>query len=169
MVALPFPVFRGSTLFGYFWVLLGRLGGRLEGMRVPLLLPILVVMACHPERPEAQVKRAYEDTVKAVEAGDASEAASFLAKDFSGPEGMSKADAKLFLLGILNREKIGVTTLGNRVNVRGNQAEQNLEVMLTSRSGSSGLLPDETSKRVFLLSWERQEGKWTLRELRESR
>lgn len=135
--------------------------------KTSFLLSILVLMACHPESPEAQVKRAYQSTVKAVEAGDAAEAASFLAKDFSGPEGMTKADAKLFLMGILNREKIGVTTLGNRIDVRGSRAEQSLEVMLTGKGGSR-LLPDETSRRLFLLSWEREDGSWKLRELRES-
>lgn len=114
------------------------------------------------------MKRAFQDSVKAVEAGDAGEAASVLAQDFSGPEGMDKASAKLFLMGILKQEKIGITVLENRVDVQGTRAKESVNLLLTGRGGS-GLLPDETSRHLFLLSWERQGRHWKLRELQESK
>jgi len=135
----------------------------------PLLLGLLipVLVSCRPESPEAQVRWAFQASVKSVETGNAAEAASVLAQDFSGPEGMDKASARLFLMGILKQGKVGITVLENRVIVQGSRAEQSVNLLLTSRGGS-GLLPDETSRRLFLLSWERQGRHWKLRELKEN-
>jgi hypothetical protein len=133
---------------------------------VPLLLSALVV--CRPDSPEGQVKRAFEACVKAVDSGDAAPAVELLAKDFSGPEGMGREDAKLFLLGVLSREKVGITVLSSRIEFQGSQAQQSTELLLTSRSGS-GLLPQEASRHLYLLRWERQKGQWKLRELQESK
>jgi hypothetical protein len=129
-----------------------------------LLLPLL---ACSPDSPEAQVKKAFETCVNAVESGDPAPVIELLSKDFAGPEGMGKNEAKLYLAGILSREKIGVTVFSNRVEIKGNRAEQGVELMLTSKG--EGFLPQDASRRLFLLRWEKQKGKWLLREMQESK
>ena len=139
---------------------------KLRPVLLSLLLPALC--SCGPESAEAQVKKAFETCVKAVESGEAAPAVEALAKDFSGPEGMGRDEAKPFLLGILSREKVGVTVLSSRIEIQGSQAQQSVELMLTGRKGSE-LLPQEASKHIYLLRWEKQKGKWKLRELQESR
>lgn len=134
--------------------------------RPSLVLLTLSLLACHPESPEGQVKRAFETAVKAVDSGTPGPAVEILAKDFSGPEGMGFDEAKLFLLGVLSREKVGVTVLSSRIQVRGARADQSVEVLLTGRSGS-GLMPQEASRHLYLLRWEQQQAKWKLRELTE--
>jgi hypothetical protein len=130
------------------------------------VLPLLV--SCHPESAEAQVKRAFESCVKAVDSSEPGPAVEALAKDFSGPEGMSRDEAKMYLMGVLSREKVGITVLSSRIEIQGSRASQSTELLLTSRSGS-GLLPQEASRHIYLLRWERQKGQWKLRELQESR
>jgi len=129
-----------------------------------LLLPLL---ACSPDSPEAQVKKAFETCVNAVESGDPAPVIELLSKDFAGPENMGKNEAKLYLAGVLSREKIGVTVFSNRVEIKGNRAEQGVELMLTSKG--EGFLPQDASRRIFLLRWEKQKGKWLLREMQESK
>lgn len=136
-------------------------------MRPSLLLPGLfsLLLACGGRTPEAQVRAAFEASVEAVEAGDAVAAAARLSPRFEGPEGMDAGTAKLYLLGVLRREKVGVTVFSDRVEVQGSQARQTVEVLLTGR-GEGGLLPRDATRRRFLLRWERREGEWRLRELR---
>lgn len=124
-----------------------------------------ILLACGGQSPEAQVKAAFEACVEAVEAGDAMKAASRLSPRFEGPDGMDAGAAKLYLLGVLRREKVGITVFADRVEVQGSQARQTVEVLLTGR-GEGGLLPQDASRRRFLLRWERREGEWRLRELR---
>jgi hypothetical protein len=133
-----------------------------------LFLLLVPILACRSESPEAQVKRAFETCVEAVESSDPGPAIELLAPDFSGPEGMGRDEAKLFLVGILRREKVGVTVFSSRIEVRGSRAEQSAELLLTSKSGS-GLLPQEAGRHLFLLQWERQKGKWKLRQMQESK
>jgi len=131
-------------------------------------LCLTLLTTCGPENPEHQVQKAFETCVKAVETGDPAPAVEALAKDFSGPEGMGRDEAKLFLLGVLRREKVGITVLSSQIGIKGSQAQQSVELLLTGRSGSE-LLPQEASRHVYLLRWERQKGQWRLRELQESR
>lgn len=130
-----------------------------------LLLPLLLV-TCGKDSPEAQVRKACEACIQGLEGGDAPGIIERLHPAFSGPEGMDRNGAKLFLLGLLRREKVGVTVLANQVTIQGESALQELGLVLTSRSGG-GLLPQEASRRSFLLRWERKEGAWLLRELTE--
>lgn len=136
-------------------------------MRPHALLPSLfcILLGCGGPSPEAQVRSAFEACVEAVEAGDAAEAASRLSPRFEGPDGMDAGTAKLYLLGVLRREKVGVTVFSDRVEVRGTQARQTVELLLTGR-GEGSLLPQDATRRRFLLRWERREGEWRLRELR---
>lgn len=136
-------------------------------MRPRFLLPglLCVLFACGGQTPEAQVRSAFEATVDAVEAGDAATAAGRLSPRFEGPDGMDAGAAKLYLLGVLRREKVGVTVFANRVEVQGTQARQTVELLLTGR-GEGSLLPQDASRRRFLLRWERRDGEWRLRELR---
>jgi hypothetical protein len=77
---------------------------------------------------------------------------------------MTRDEAKLYVLGLLRQEKIGITVFSSRIEVKGSQATQAVEVVLTSRSGAS-LLPQDASHRLFLLRWERLEGEWRVRSL----
>lgn len=134
-------------------------------LRFLVVVPALLV-ACAKDSSEIQVRKACEACIRGVEGGDAPGVIERLHPAFSGPEGMDRNGAKLFLLGLLRREKVGITVLENQVTVQGEVALQELGLVLTSRSGG-GLLPQEASRRGFLLRWERKDGAWLLRELTE--
>ena len=121
------------------------------------------LLSCASERPEEQVRKAFEACRAAVEAGDAAAATAPLAPDFRGPDGMDKGTARLFLMGTLRQEKVGVTVVRNEVAIRGAEAFQDLDLILTSRS--SGLLPQDAAHRTFQLRWRKTGGTWTLLEV----
>ena len=133
--------------------------------RAPGHVPVLLagLLACGPRAPEAQVHAAFEACRAAVEAGDAVGATGPLDSAFSGPEGMNKATARLFLQATFRQEQVGVTVLHDQIKVRGNEAGQDVVLLLTSRGG--GLLPQEASRRAFRLRWRRVSGSWRLLEL----
>jgi hypothetical protein len=124
---------------------------------------LLALLACRSDKPEAQVRRAFEQCRVAVEAGDAAGATAPLGPAFRGPDGMDKATARLFLLGLFRLEKVGVTVVRNEVSVKGGEALQEVDLVLTGRSG--GLLPQDASQRGFRLRWRKTGGDWTLLEL----
>ena len=109
------------------------------------------------------MRRAFEQCRVAVEAGDAAGATAPLGPSFRGPDGMDKATARLFLLGLFRQEKVGVTVVRNEVAVKGGEALQEVELVLTSRGG--GLLPQDASRRGFRLRWRKSGGDWILQEL----
>jgi hypothetical protein len=127
------------------------------------LAVILAGPACQSERPEDQVRRAFEACRAAVEAGDAAAATAPLDAAFRGPDGMDRATARLFLLGSLREEKVGITVLRNEVAVRGREALQEVDLLLTGRGG--GLLPQDASRRSFQLRWRKSGGDWKLVEI----
>ncbi len=133
------------------------------GKSIASVCAIFILLACQSDKPEAQVRKAFEACRQAVEAGDPAAASAPLDPAFQGPEGMDKATARLFLLGTLRREKVGVTVLRNEVTVRGNEALQEVDVVLTGRSG--GLLPQDASHRSFRLRWRKAGSDWKLMEL----
>ncbi|HEX4844703.1 MAG TPA: hypothetical protein VFV26_00700 [Geothrix sp.] len=120
----------------------------------------LALLACRSDKPEDQVRRAFETCVAAVEAGDAAAATEPLDAAFRGPEGMDKPGARLFLMGLLRQEKVGVAVIRNDVALRGNEAFQDVDLILTGRSG--GLLPQDASRRAFSLRWRKAGGDWKL-------
>lgn len=124
---------------------------------------VLALLACRSGKPEDQVRQAFEVCRKAVEAGDAVAASAPLDPAFQGPEGMDKATARLFLIGTLRQEKVGATVLRNEVAVKGDQALQEVDLVLTGRSG--GLLPQDASHRSFRLRWRKAGTDWKLQEL----
>lgn len=99
----------------------------------------------------------------AVEAGDAGAAAAPLDPAFRGPEGMDRATARAFLMGTLRQDQVGVTVVRNEVAVQGDEAFQDVDLILTGRRG--GLLPQDASRRTFRLTWRRLRGEWLLREI----
>lgn len=133
--------------------------------RFPLLagLILLALAACGRKSPEDRVRAAFEGCRAAVEAGDAARAAEPLDPTFRGPEDMDRATARLFLMGVLRRQKIGVTVLRNDIRVVGKEATQEVDLVLTGRGG--GLLPEDASRRTFLLRWRETGGEWRLLEL----
>ena len=124
---------------------------------------LLLLVACHQQQPEERIRAAFEGCRTAVEAGDADRAAAPLAADFRGPEGMDRATARLFLAATLRRERVGVTVLRDAIRVNGREADQEVDLVLTGRTG--GLLPQETSRRHFLLHWREEGGTWNLVEI----
>ena len=121
------------------------------------------LLSCASERPEEQVRKAFEGCRKAVEAGDAAAATAPLDPGFRGPDGMDKATARLFLLGTLRQERVGVTVVRNEVSLQGTEAFQDLDLILTSRS--SGLLPQDAAHRTFQLRWRKTGRDWRLVEV----
>ena len=130
--------------------------------RLMNLVPVLH-LACAASSPEDKVKRAFEACVKGVETGDVGTVIERLDPAFTGPEGMDRATAKLYLIGVLRREKVRVTIFSSSVKINGHEAIQTVELLLTSRSG--GLIPQDASRRTFLLRWAEADGTWRLREL----
>ena len=139
-------------------------------MNPRLLVPLVLIalVGCKKDSPEAQIQKAFDVCVKAIEDADAGTVVDKLSPGFSGPEGMGRDDAKLYLMGLLRQGKIGITVFSSRITVKGSQADQSVEMMLTSRSGS-GLLPQDASHRFFQLRWERLNGDWRVRSLKELR
>jgi len=135
---------------------------------IGLCLPLFLLLACHSGSPEEQVRKSFQACIKGIEQGDAGSVVEILAPDFSGPEGMSRDEAKLFLLGVLSREKIGVTVLSDRIEVQGTKAFQTTSLILTGKSGSS-LLPEESSRKAYTLRWQKRDGRWRLKEITENR
>lgn len=136
--------------------------------RAALLIVVVGLGGCGREAPEARIQRAFDACVKGVEAKDPGAVLEHLAPRFSGPEGMDKDQAKLALLGYLRTQKIGLTVLGSRIEVKGFRAEQAVDLFITGR-GEGAVLPDDSTRRSFLLTWELLEGEWKLRDLKEIR
>lgn len=124
---------------------------------------VLALLACRSDKPEDQVRKAFEACRAAVEAGDAAAATASLDPAFRGPDDMDKATARLFLMGTFRQEKIGVTVVRNEVAARGNEALQEVDLLLTGRGG--GLLPQDASRRSFRLRWRKGKRDWNLMEL----
>jgi hypothetical protein len=133
------------------------------GKRIASVCAVFALLGCHSDKPEGQVRRAFEACRAAVEAGDSAAATALLDPGFAGPDGLDKATAKLFLLGLFRQEKVGVTVLRNEVAVRGNEAHQEVDLILTARSG--GLLPQDTTHRSFRLRWRKAGSEWKLLEV----
>jgi hypothetical protein len=135
-------------------------------MRSLASLPALLLIqaGCGSESPEAQVRKAFGKAVAAVEAGDAAQATEALHPEFLGPEGMTRAEARLFLLGWLRQEKVGVTVLAQRVDLRGGEALQSVDLLLTGK-GAGKLLPEESSRRSLVLRWVKAGKEWRIREI----
>jgi len=135
--------------------------------RLTVPFALFLLAGCTQQSPEAQIEKAFDACVQAIEDGEAGDAVEALSPQFSGPEGMSREEARLYLMGLLRREKVGINVLASRIEVKANQAVQSVEVLLTGRSGG-GLLPQEAGRRVFLLRWEHRDSHWRLRSLQEA-
>lgn len=120
----------------------------------------LALVGCRSDKPEEQVRKAFERCRAAVEAGDATGAVAPLSPAFRGPDGMDRASARLFLLGLLQQEQVGVTVVRNEVAVKAGEALQEVDLVLTTRRG--GLLPQDASRRGFQLRWRKSGGDWIL-------
>ena len=135
-------------------------------MRSVTVLPaILILVSCSPDSPESKIRKAFDSSIKAVETGDAGAAVAILDEGFRGPEGMNKAEARVYLMGWLRNEKVGITVVAQKVEVRGGQATQVVDLLLTARSGGS-LLPQESSRRTLQLRWTLSGKAWKVREIR---
>lgn len=131
-----------------------------------VLLCLAVLTACSPDSPETRIKKAFDASVRAVEAGDAAGASKVLSPAFTGPEGMDRAGARLFLAGLLREEKVGVTVFSQKIAVEGSLAVQSVDLLVTGRTGGS-LLPGDRSRETLVLRWELRDGDWALRELQQ--
>ncbi len=135
--------------------------------RMPCItLTICSLLACRQESPEAQVKAAFTRCVAALEKGDAGAAGAALAPDFQGPEGMDRAAARLYLMGLLRREKVGVTVLANRVQIQHSEATQAVDLVITSKG--TGLVPEEMGRHSYLIRWQASKNGWRIRSVEEA-
>jgi len=103
------------------------------------------------------------ETIEVVKSG---KTVARLSPGFTGPEGMDRAGARLFLSAVLRREKLGITVLSQTVEVDGHLGQQHVDLLLTGRTGS-GLLPEERSRKALDLRWEERGGDWLIREVAE--
>ena len=130
--------------------------------RLAVVPGLLLLAACRTESPEAQVKRTFREMVKTAEASDAPGTVAFLDPAFEGPEGLDRGTLQFLLLGIFRNQKVGVTVLQEAVRVDKRLAYQDVSLLLTGRSGKS-LLPDDSSRKAYRLTWELKEKAWRLR------
>ena len=135
-------------------------------MRSPIAVAALVLAlaGCKSESPEAQVRKAFGEAVAAVESGDAAGAAELLHPEFRGPEGMTRPEARLYLMGWLRQDQVGITILAQRVDLQGQDAYQSVDLLFTGK-GAGKLLPDEGSRRSLVLRWVKGGKSWRIREL----
>ena len=137
--------------------------GRSTASTWEVLTLLATCPGCRSDKPEVRVRAAFETCRAAVEAGDARGATAALDPTFQGPDGMDKGMAQLFLMGTFRREKVGVTVVRNEVAVKGIEAVQDVDLILTGRSG--GLIPHDASHHSFRLRWRKTGDDWKLAEL----
>jgi ketosteroid isomerase-like protein len=135
-------------------------------LRASCSATLLILCACRNDKPETLIREAFRTSVKNIEAGDAAGAVEILDSSFHGPDGLDKPSARLFLMGLFRQGKVGLSVVQDRIRVEGDRAFQEVELLLTQKS--SGPLPDEMSKRDFLLHWEKRKDKWLLREVQST-
>ncbi|MBP1627600.1 MAG: hypothetical protein H6Q00_2075 [Holophagaceae bacterium] len=138
------------------------------GHRTLAALFLLAAVACTTDSPEEQVKQAFAACVQDLEKGDGTSALEKLSPGFEGPDGMDRGAASLFLRAILKQGRLGITVLHSRVKAHPQEATQEISVVVTQRGGQS-LLPDESSRQDFLITWERRKGVWRVKALRPVR
>lgn len=136
------------------------------GSLFSLLLLLGPMVACRPESPEARVQAAFDACVKGIEAKDPAAVIERLSPRFTGPEGMDRDQARLALLGHLRGQKLGITVLESRIEVKGARAEQAVDIFITGR-GESQILPDDSTRKSFRLRWELVGDDWKLKDLAE--
>ena len=119
---------------------------------------LVLLTMCQKEGPEAQVARAYAEVVAALEERDPGAVVDHLDDRFQGPDGLPKAQVRLLLLGIFRQGPIKVRRLRDSITVKGDDAEQ--EVLLLLTQGGDSLLPQDASKRGYRLTWRRRGAHW---------
>ncbi len=124
-----------------------------------------LLLACRSDRPEDQIRRAFDGCVAAVEAGDAAAAVEPLDAAFRGPEGLDRAGARLYLMNLFRQEKVGLTVLRTDLQIQGPLAVQEVDLVLTGRTG--GILPQDASRRSFGLTWRRTPEGWRIQRIEE--
>jgi len=124
-------------------------------------LTLCSLLACKQGSPEDQVRAAFAATVEALEKSDAGSASEMLSQDFQGPEGMDRGAARLYLMGVFRRQKVGVTVLANRVQINRDGALQVVELVLTAKGG--GLIPEDMGRRSYVIRWRQTGDHWKIR------
>ena len=131
--------------------------------RITLIaLTLCSLLACKQGSPEDQVRETFATTVEALEKSDAGAASDLLSQDFQGPEGMDRGAARLYLMGVFQHQKVGVTVLANRVQINRDGALQAVELVLTSKGGG-GLIPEDMGRRSFVIRWRKTGNHWKIR------
>ncbi len=132
-----------------------------KGIRVTI--PLLLLLACQSDKPEAQAKKALSAAVAAVEAGDVGGAVAALHPEFlgslEGEGGLTRDQARFVLMGIFRQGKVGLTLL--RVDARMEGAEVLQEVEAVASQGG------ERARRHWLFTWTLHGGTYKLRRMQE--
>ena len=124
-------------------------------------LTICSLVACRHETPEAKVRAAFASCMVAVEKSDAGTVTDLLAPDFEGPEGMDRGAVRLYLMGVFRQQKVGVSVLANRVQIKRGEAVQAVDLVLIAKGG--GLLPEDAGRHGYLIRWREIKGDWKIR------
>lgn len=73
---------------------------------------------------------------------------------------MDRRSARLFLLGVFRREKVGVTVLADHVQINRGEALQAVDLVLASKG--TGLFPEDAGRHGYLIRWREVKGDWLI-------
>ncbi len=127
-----------------------------------LFLVWSLVACSRPEGEEAALQARLEGLAMTVEERDASDLTDFLAEDFSGPSGMTRELAQAYARTMMGRySELGVTWTVNSLEIQGDRARTQLNVVLTGKAMVPGF---EGRGRLMIvdLGWRRDGNEWYL-------
>jgi len=130
-------------------------------VRLAAICTILaLVAACHRTPDEQRVRESIAAMQKAIEAGQPRDFMSYIAKDFTGNEGMVDRDglANILRVEVLRNENAGVTLGPIDIDLQGDRAIVHVTATLTG--GSGGLLPARGSIYAITSGWRREGNDW---------
>lgn len=115
---------------------------------------------CTRSDPERELRDTIATMARAIERREPGDFLDHLAEDFTRESGaFGRPEAKRLLAGVMLRnEKIAVTAVVTRVELRGDRAQATLRVLATG--GSGGLLPERGQTWEFDTAWRREDGSW---------
>jgi hypothetical protein len=122
---------------------------------------LLALSACSRPAPEQALRDTIAQMQSAIEARDASALDEHIAKDFIGPEGMDRKDARrLAQVVFLRNRDIGATLGPLQLAVEDAHATVRFSVALTG--GSGALLPDSAQVYQVSTGWRLRDEEWEL-------
>lgn len=138
-------------------------GTRRAILAVALLAPVLLA-GCRRESAEEALRADVAAMQAAIEAGDASGMAVFLADDFVGNVGLDRNGARrLATLHFLRNANVGLAVGPLDIRLQDGHATVRTTVILTG--GRGGLLPERGRVRSITSGWRREGSDWKMTSL----